>query len=238
MARSLTTPQRLLLNAPSIKANVLMTMFLDSGTYRFCDNVYDMSDGTNTYIGASALTEGADIRSGTNMSAEPVTLVIDGNRMEQYGVLDPAKIFSEMLAYLTAQRRVDLAFGLSYPEELVINMVIPIYAGKINYVRQFDSSMSLEPGSAAQAKFEIVLDSLASRYNRSTNRMRTHEDQLEVDPSDNFYSFVSDIASNEQTIYWGKNAPYGSARSSGAIPGAANFGGGGNPRGGIRTNAY
>lgn len=212
MARALTPTQRALLQSPDIGLNVLATFYLDSGTYRFCDDVIDLYDGTYTYLGANAIAESFEVRSASDLAAEPATLICDGNRMAQYGIADPAKILREMLEELYHQRRVDFAFGYRYTYSKDVNLVIPCYAGKINYARLVDGEIQFaddgaQENAAADARLEIVLDSLASRYNRATFRTRSHQDQLEIDPTDNFYSFTVDATLNEKTLYWGKDAP-------------------------------
>lgn len=209
MARSFTTDQKTLLRSPSIKVRLLITFYLDEGTYRFCDDVVDVSDGTNTYIGASALLGDLEYKSGSGLAAEPVTLKIDGNRMTQYGVADPARALSDIMGYLHTQRRVDWSLGFAYADQQVMNIVVPIAAMKINNVRLIDEAIQAADSNSdkVEAKLEIVLDSLASRYNRATFRTRAHEDQLEIDPTDNFFSYVTAAATGEKTLYWGKDSP-------------------------------
>jgi hypothetical protein len=225
MARALTTEQKNLLRSSELAVHTLATFFLDSGTYRFCDDVHDLSDGTNTYIGASALAGGVEVRAARPLASEPLTLIIDGNRMSQFGISDPAAVLRDMLDELIHQRRVNLALGFHYNYNQDINLVIPIYAGKINYAKLIDAELSLTEDKPVEAKLEIVIDSLAMRYTRATFRTRSHNDQLEIDTTDNFYSFVADAAQNEKRLYWGKDAPYGSSSSYG---GGNSYGGSGN----------
>jgi uncharacterized membrane protein YgcG len=112
--RLLTSDMRALLRSPAIRMRLLMTFFLDEGTYRFCDDIVDVTDGTNLWIGAGALGGQIEMRSGRDLSAEPITLTLDGNHLTQAGVQDPAKVLRDMMNYLYMQRRVDLAFGFSY----------------------------------------------------------------------------------------------------------------------------
>lgn len=229
MARAFTTAEKALLRSPDLAVNVLATFYLDQGTYRFCDELsgFDLSDGTNTWIGANALAEAADIRATTEMQAEQVTLILDGNRMTQAGVSDPARVLADIMGYLYQQRRVDYAFGFRYSYSSTINMIVPAYAGKINSVRLIDKAIDF-PSSAdfrTTSSLEIVLDSLAARYNRATFRLRAHNDQQEIDPTDNFYSFTVDVVMNERTLYWGKVAPFNQG-TGGSMPGSGGFGGG------------
>lgn len=214
MARALTAPQKALLRSPDLQMNVLATFYLDEGTYRFCDEVsgYDLTDGVNTWIGANALSEATEVRSSQDLQAESVTLVLDGNRMEQYGIADPAAVLADIMGYLYQQRRVDYAFGFRYNYSQELNLIIPVYAGKINSVRLIDKETEYDVGgSRVSTQLEITLDALALRYRRASNRTRSHEDQLEIDPTDQFYSFTVNIAVNEKSIFWGKDAPFGNA---------------------------
>lgn len=191
-----------------LQARLLVTFYLDEGTYRFCDDAINVTNGTTTWIGASALSGSIEVRSGKDLSAEPVTLICDGNRMEQFGIADPARVLRDMMDYLAQQRRVDFELGLSAIDSEIINLVVPIYAGKINTYRMVDESISLDSKQEATSKLEIVIDALASRYDRATFRTRSHEDQQEISPGDLFYSFTADAAVSDSTLYWGKNAPY------------------------------
>lgn len=211
MARALTTEQRNLLRSPFLRCRVLATFFLDSGTYRFCDDVEDMYNGANTYIGASSLAELSEIRSGQDLSAEGVTMTIDGNKFTQAGVTDPGAILRQMLDEMHHQRRVDWAFGFAYTYSQEINLTIPAYAGKINSARLVDEDVDLRPdGQPVQAKLVVVIDALASRYQRATFRTRSDADQREIDPDDAFFSFTTDALNTEKSIYWGKKSPVGS----------------------------
>lgn len=209
MARALTTPQRELLRSPDLKAWALVTFYLDEGTYRFCDDDEPVSDGTNNYIGANALGVLPEVRSGSDLAAEPITLICDGNRMAQYGISDPARVLRDMAAYLYQQRRVDLALGLGYSYSKDVNLVIPLHAGKINTYRLVDAETRVDDRNPIEARLEIVVDALAARYQRATHRTRSDADQKEIVPTDRFYEFTADATQNERTLYWGKKTPGG-----------------------------
>ncbi len=215
MARALTAPQRALLRSDKVKANLLMIFYLDSGTVYFCDNVEDMTDGTNTYIGASSIADQMEIRSGGELAAEPITLIIDGNKLAQYGVSDPGHILREMLDALYVQRRVDTQWGIGDYTSQTISLVLPVHAGKINSARLIDPEIEAGSGDPGQAKLEVVIDALASRYNRATNRTRSHADQLELDNTDMFFSLMADALQNERTLYWGRKPPKGTPAAAG-----------------------
>lgn len=222
MARTLTTEQRQLLRSGEVCVNALATFYLDEGVYRFCDEVsgYDLTDGVNTWIGASALAEAAEIRAVKALVAEQVTLEIDGNRMTQHGIDDPAAVLRQIMDYLYAQRRVDYAFGLRAITSKNIQLIIPAYAGKINSIQLVDYEAGFGEEARTHSKLIITLDSLAARYNRATNRIRAHEDQKEIDPTDDFFSFTTDVVLNARSVYWGKAAPFASGNSTGLINGA------------------
>lgn len=206
--RTFTAPQTALLQAPALNANMLATFFLDSGTYYFCDDVINLSDGTNTYIGANALTDSVEITSGSGLSAESITMTLDGARMTQYGIADPASVLSSILGTLYTQRRVNINLGLRYPQDQLVDIVIPLYSGLINYARLIDKETTYDASAEVSAQLEIVIDSIAVRYSRTSNRVRSDSDQREVNSADGFYSFTSDAVQNEQTLYWGMATPY------------------------------
>lgn len=205
------TPTEKLFLRDDLQARLLVTFLLDEGTFRFCDDSINCTDGVYTWIGASALGSSVEIKSGKDLAAEPVTLVCDGNRMAQFGVADPARVLRDILGYLAQQRRVDFAMGLSAINSEYLNMVIPIYAGKINSYRMVDNEVQIDNLTESEGALEITIDSLASRYNRAADRTRSHTDQQEIDPTDMFFSFTADAAVSDSQLYWGKAAPYNSA---------------------------
>lgn len=227
MARGFTTVEKALLKSPDLAVNLLATFYLDEGTYRFCDEItgFDLFDGVNTYIGANTFADAVEIRMTSDMQAEQVTLLLDGNRLTQAGVADPARVLSDILGYLYQQRRVDFAFGFRYNYSTMVTMVVPVYAGKINSARLIDKSIDYPDNDdfRTTSQLEIVLDALAARYGRATMRLRAHNDQKELDSTDQFYSHTVDVAMNERTLYWGKNSPFGSGTT---YPRSSSYGGG------------
>lgn len=212
--RAFTSEQRAMLRSEAVSANLLLTFYLDEGIFRFSDDVVDLYNGSHTYIGANALAGQVEIKSGKDLAAESVTIRCDGQRMTEAGIEDPAKVLSEMLDYLHQQRRVDMALGLRYPDQRQINLTIPLLAAKINNCVLVDPSIDQESEEQISGYLDINLDALASRYSRATFRTRSHADQHEIDPDDDFFSFTQDASNAEQTIYWGKASPYA---SSGAV---------------------
>lgn len=220
--RGFDTYTKALLRAPSIHVRILMTFYLDQGTYRFCDDFVDVTDGTNVWIGAGAFGSQIDIKSGRDLAAEPVTVTLDGNKMTQAGIKDPARVLSDIMGYLTTQRRVDLAFGFSYADTFAIQAIIPCAALKINNCRLVDQRLDwLSPGKGVDSKLEIVLDSLAMRYGRTTYRTRSQADQQEIDSTDMFFAFTADAVNTERTLYWGKGASSGTSTPAGISGGTA-----------------
>lgn len=216
MARAFTPEQLALLKSPNLKVNVLATFFLDEGTYRFCDenSGFDLKFGADTYIGANALFVATEVRSGSGLAAEPVTISIDGNRMAQVGIQDPAAALRDILGYLYQQRRVNWDFAFRYANEKDINLIVSAFAGKINSARLIDREVDVFDNSPRTTTIlEIVLDSLAARYGRATYRLRSHNDQLEIDPTDQFYSFTVDVALTERNVLWGRGAPMNGSTS-------------------------
>jgi hypothetical protein len=226
MARGFTDAQRALLRAPSVRLRILMAFYLDEGTFRFTDDVINVWDGEYEWIGAQPLASSVEIRSGRDLAAEPATLILDGNRMTQAGIEDPGKVLAQIMHYLHQQRRVNCYLGISYPNQHTVNIRIPIAALKINHVRKVEKEMNFEEGKQeVVSELHIIMDSLAARYSRAPFRTRSHDDQLEIDPTDMFFSFVDDALNTERSLYWGRKAPtasnYGGNNVYGGILGGA-----------------
>lgn len=207
MARLLTTEQRALLRSSDLKANLMITMWLDAGPVRFCDDIEDITYLGDTWVGASVLINSTEIRAGNALSAEGVTLVLDGNRLYQAGISDPAAILGSLFQVHYTQRRVDLGYGFSANGETEVQLYINAYAGKINSARLLHEASDVDASDPSAARLEVVLDALAARYNRRNYRTRSHADQQQIKPGDMFFSFVNSTVQNEAKIYWGKKAP-------------------------------
>ena len=194
-------------------ARWLVTFTMDGPSYYyFCDDWQDLSDGTNTYIGASALASAANIVSSGPFAAESVQLIIDGVRLQQAGFTDPASFFRTILAQNLSQRRVDISMGFAAVGSTSISLNVPVYAGKINFARIEEDQVDVvqagdSSGVQSPSKLIIQLDSLAMRYQWVNNRVRSHQDQLEIDSTDYFYQFVSDTIAQDRNLYWGKASP-------------------------------
>lgn len=222
MARNFSDDQRALLRSSVLRARLLTTWYMDGGTFYYCDDTQDLTWNSNLFIGANALASATEIRSAASgWAAESVTITVDGTRLGEAGMTDPAIFFAAIFALDLSNRRVDIDLALMGETDENPVLVFPLYAGKINNAKLVDPNRAVtDIGVAQQSKLEIVLDSLAARYQWIVGRTRTHEDQLEIDPTDMFFSFVHDNMQNEQTLYWGKKAPAGiGAGALNGVPG-------------------
>lgn len=214
MAQDLTTEQRALLRKPNLKARLLTTWYMDSGIVRFCDDVEDIVYGGYTWIGASALASVSEIKaSNGGTAAEPVKIIVDGTRMYQAGFDDPAGFFRLILEEQLHNRKVDLDLAIAEHDSNTWGLVLPLYAGKINHAKIVDPDVRINSGENPQPNLEIVVDSLFVKLTWITQRVRSHQDQLEIDPTDMFFSFVHNNVRNEQLLYWGKKPPAGTTTS-------------------------
>ena len=205
--RFLTEEQKQLLASHSLRAHLLATLWLDEGVFRMCDDVNDLTDGDLTWIGANALFGATDIRSGAPFSAEGVTLRVDGTRAYAAGISDPAYVFNAFLETNFHQRRIDLEWAFMPHDSQNITLIVPAYAGKINHATLIDDGIEINSAEPVFSTLEIQLDALAARYGRRSFRTRSHDDQLQLDPNDQFFSYVAGIRHVEDTLYWGKQTP-------------------------------
>lgn len=199
------------LNASGLKATILCELYIPSGNVYLCDDVDDLTATvnsiTNVYIGASVLFGAMTISSSSPLAAEPVTIILDGAKLHQAGLPSALDFYNQLLEEDYQQKRVNFYLAIQNADTLEIVSIWNLYAGKINSIRQVDEAVSILGDKPVQSNLEVILDSLAARYNRTIGRVRTHEDQLEIDPTDKFYSYVSAASKNERNIYWGKAAP-------------------------------
>jgi hypothetical protein len=157
------------------------------------------------------------------MAAESVTISVDGSRVRASGFADPADLFRDILELGLANRRVDFSLGLKGPTDQDIVLVMPMFSGKINSPKllypQHAVGAVQSPGQHNDATLEFILDSLAIRYQWTSGRTRSNEDQLEVDPTDKFYAYVGDNLTRESTLYWGKTGPMTQAQNQAWLQG-------------------
>lgn len=226
MALNLTTEQRALLRRPDLRFRLLTTWYMDDGTHRLCEDVEDITIDGVTWLGASALASVTEIKSGSGgTAAEPIKFIIDGTRMFQAGFEDPAEFFRTILSVPLSNRLVDLELAIAGSDSETYTLKLPLFSGKINYAKMVDPAIKLGSGEQPQPNLEILLDSLAMRYSWVTGRVRNHQDQLEIDPTDNFFSFTHGNLRNEQLLYWGKKAPNGQSYTQTSGLGGSGSGG-------------
>lgn len=228
MAKNFTTAQRALLRSPNLRARLLTTWHMDDGDYYFCDNAEDITYEGTTWIGASALASVSEIKSGANGSSEPIKVIIDGTRLYQAGFTDPAAFFRDILELPLSNRLVDFELILGYHDSEEWGLKLPLFAGKINHPKLIEPAISLEAKEPGQPKLEIMIDSISIKYGWVSSRVRSHQDQLEIDPTDKFFSFTHNNLRNEQKLYWGKKAP---------LSGGGGGGGGGGSTGNVNSGA-
>lgn len=194
---------------------MLMTFFMDDDTYYYCDDVQDVTDGVTTWLAASALADCSDIKSGSGLSSEPLTITIDGTRVFQAsaGFIDPNELFRNILTLKLHNRRFQLDYGISALENDSgeVTLVLPGYSGLINNAKITMPSMDfgelVETDQRPEPVLEITIDSITARYSWLTGRTRSDADQQEISTGDTFFKFVNATVQNERKLYWGKKQP-------------------------------
>lgn len=216
--RFFTLDQLALIRSSGFRANMLITLRLDEGWVRLCDSVDDITlgDGPSaiTWIGASVLLDSTEIKASSPLTAESVTITLDGNRLYEAGVTDPGFIMNSFLNTKYTQRRVDFAYAIFPMDSTEASILFRAYSGKINYAKLVHSQMDEDSADGGYAKLEIYLDALASRYRRATYRTRSAEDQNEIYGGDKFYNLVTAAAQQEQSLWWGRKAPTGTTSNT------------------------
>lgn len=217
MAHNFNTAQMALLRAPNIRARLLTTWFMDDGVYRYTDHIEDLTIDGVTWIGASAIAACSSITSPQGLSSESVTIDIDGTLLFNAGMEDPTILFNMILELPLSNRPLEIELGLGYDDADEFILRLPLLSGLINHAKLVDPQMqrSAESLEAVQPKLQIVVDSIAQRYSWVTNRLRTHQDQQGIDPTDRFFEYVHLNQVNESKLYWGRATPTSSGVGSG-----------------------
>jgi hypothetical protein len=216
MARTFTTDQLDLLYSGAFKVRTCVQFNLDSGAAYFCDDMDDLFDGTNTWVGANAIMSLPDIKSSVGWAAESCQFVVDGNRYGEATGQDPGYLFASVMNQTYHQRRVSFFYGVAPIDSFQLSFLIPIYQGLINNIKVVDQQFDFlnggdisGSGTTVASQMVVTVDTLALRYSWSTYRTRSHTDQLDLNANDSFFIFTNTIVANELNLFWGRSPPTG-----------------------------
>lgn len=203
MAVPLTSDQRAALRSGAIAIRLLIDFYLDSGRYSFWDDdSIAVFDGT-TYYGVAAFGEISSVSLGIDLGAEDIEMRLDLTRLLNASddPSDPANILAAIEQESYQQRRTELRYAFFSAETGALIMTIRRFAGLID---QMGMQEEVEPDVPNRALLVVRCNSIARRYGRRTGRRRTHEDQQEIWPGDDFFKFVASTVNSEANLSWGK----------------------------------
>ena len=215
MALPLTPAQRAALRRGAIGARALLDLYLASGRYSFWDGDEHESINGVTYVSAGAFATVSDISYGIDLGADGIEIAFDATRLLNASPdpFDPVKLLSTINAEDYHQKRAEMRLILFDTETREQILVVRSFTGVID-------QMPIEetPGEGGSSAILIVkLESVARRYGRRVGRTRTHEDQQEIWPGDDFFKFVGSTIAKERQIYWGRMPPAGTVSGSGDV---------------------
>lgn len=224
MAVTLTADQRAALRSGAIAIRVLVDLYLGSGRYSFWDGVQHMTLDGQQYLAAGAFASISTISFGQDLGADGVEIVFDATRLLEASPepFDPAALLATIHDEAYHQRRIDIRFAFFNAETGEQVLTLRRFGGLIDQIEIRDAPPSDDgPGGAHMV---IRCESVARRYGRREGRVRSHEDQTEIWPGDDFFKFTQATITAERRIIWGRRPPGG----GGAIgDGTSGVGGGG-----------
>jgi len=189
-------------------------LFLDSGLCSFWDGPENVIIGERTYVATGAYAGATAASSGAHMSAQGVQLSLDASRLlaDAADETDPAYFLSTIISeggY--RQRRVEMAYSVWSADPIAHVMQRRCFTGLIDQMEIREA-----PGGddgRGQSILLVRCESLALRYGQRVGRTRSHEDQQEIYPGDDFFKAASGSIATERNLMWG--------RSNSGIPGGS-----------------
>lgn len=203
MALPLTPDQRQALRGP-VAIRILVDLYLDSGRYSFWDGDAHAAFNGATYLSAAAVGGVSPISLGQDLGAEGITLTLDGTRLLEIAgdPRDPAEVLGTFEDENYQQRAVDVSYAFFSMETQALILVQRRFAGLIDQA----PIQERPPGDDGPGAVILTIncESLARRYGRRVGRLRSHDDQQEIWPGDDFYKFKASTLANERNLLWGR----------------------------------
>jgi hypothetical protein len=201
-----------------VAIRVLVDLYLGSGRYSFWDGHQHASLDGQTYLAAGAFSTISGISFGQDLGADGVEITFDASRLLAASTepFDPAALLATVHDEAYHQKRVDIRFAFFDAETGALVLTVRRFGGIIDQIEIRETPGGDEgPGSAAMI---IRCESVARRYGRREGRTRSHEDQTEIWPGDDFFKFTQSTVASERRLIWGRKPTAGALTLTAGTP--------------------
>lgn len=208
MPIALTDDEKAALRRGSIAIRTLIDFHFDSGRYSFWDGEFHWeAEPGVTYLAVSDFGEVSSVGMGQDLGAEGITLRLNGTKLIEASpdADDPGAFFGMIEEENYQQRRTDVRFAFFDIDTGALLFTKRRYAGLVDQMRQLEEIN--EQFTAAEQWLVIALESMARRYMVRSGRTRSHEDQREIDATDDFFKFTAPSVAKQGNIWWGRRPP-------------------------------
>lgn len=204
MAITLTADERAALRRGAVGVRALIDLYFTSGRYSFWDGDVIWNFEGQNYVPISEFGEISPISLGQDLGAEGIEIVVNGTRLvEAAGGTDPGALFGTIELEAYQMRRVEIRLAFFDIETGALLFLRRRYTGIIDQIRHEERRVE----SGAMNMFLVVgVESLARRYGTRLGRTRSHEDQQEIYPGDEFFKFTMASGATRPALVWGRKS--------------------------------
>lgn len=182
-----------------------VSLFIDDGPYHFWNGPSNHDIDGTTFLSIGAFGWATAVGHSSDMAASGIELVLDATRILKAAndETDPGLWVATVIAnggY--RQRRMNMAYSIWNADTGEHVMQRRTFTGVIDQMAiRYDPSP--ENGLGA-CKLIVRCEAITLRYGQRLGRIRSHEDQREIAPTDDFYKFCTGSVIRERTLQWGK----------------------------------
>lgn len=207
MAVPLTSGQRDALRSGPLALYLCVDLFLDGGTQRFWDGPENAVISGDSYLSIGAYAGASVVSQGADLGGNGIELTLDATKLlgAAADVSDPAYFLSTIIsAGGYRQRPMRLSFSFWNADTGAHILQLRKFTGVIDQM-QIDDKPATGSGEG-RALLVIKCESLTLRYGQRTGRVRSHADQQEIWPGDDFFKLCAGSVATERSLNWGHKA--------------------------------
>lgn len=191
-----------------------VSLYIDDGPYHFWNgpNSHNI-DGTD-FLSVGGFGWVSPVAHSVDMGASGIELVLDATRLLKAAndLTDPGVWLSTVISnggY--RQRRMSMSYSIWNAKTGAHVMQRRGFTGVIEQMAiRYDPSPRHGLGNL---KLAVRCEAITLRYGQRLGRIRSHEDQRELDPVDDFYLFCTGSVIRERTLQWGRAQTTGNAQT-------------------------
>lgn len=180
------------------------SFYIDDGPYHFWNGPGTKEIGGTTYLSIGGFGYVSAVGHSADMAASGIEFVLDATRLlkASNNLADPGNWLASVIAnggY--RQRRMSMAYSLWNANTGAHLFQRRAFTGVIDQMAvRYDPNPEKGMGNL---KLIVRCEAITLRYGQRLGRIRSHEDQREIDPDDDFYKFCTGSIIRERSLQWG-----------------------------------